>query len=74
MTFREYKDKVIELFKSGKATEAQWEAMAASVAHISEHPYDSTILVIDKSVFTPEEFKEIYNDDTTIEKKEVEKK
>ena len=36
MTINEYKDKVIELFKSGKATEEQYEEMAESVLYMSE--------------------------------------
>lgn len=41
MTTSEYKAKVIELFKSGKATPSQWEEMASSVLNSSETEYEA---------------------------------
>jgi hypothetical protein len=42
MTVDEYKEKVISLFKSGKATEAQWEEMAIAVLEESERTWGNT--------------------------------
>lgn len=42
MTGREYKNRVIELFKSGKATEEQYAEMANAVLDLSEADYTDT--------------------------------
>ena len=49
MTITEYKQKVIDLFKSGKATQAQWEEMAESVLSASENEV-SGVPEIDRTV------------------------
>lgn len=36
MNIDKYKSKVIELFKSGNATEEQWDEMAAAILNSSE--------------------------------------
>jgi len=36
MTGKEYKDKAIELFKSGKATEEQWQELGEALLYVSE--------------------------------------
>ena len=36
MNVREYKDKVIELFQSGEATNEQWEEMAEAILFVSQ--------------------------------------
>ena len=53
-TVKQYRDEVIELFKSGKATDEQWDAMASILNDASENtdfdpdehisPIDDTIL------------------------------
>ena len=45
-----YKNKVIELFKSGKATDEQWAEMADSVLYASENLDEKTTFMIDKEV------------------------
>jgi len=37
MTINEYKDKVIQLFKSGNATEEQWDELAEAILYHSEN-------------------------------------
>lgn len=41
MTITEYKRRVIELFKSGRATEEQWQEMANAVMCASEDYYEA---------------------------------
>lgn len=53
MEVREYKDRVIALFRSGRATEDQWEEMATAVRNLSED-YDGASAV-DKTVGFPAE-------------------
>lgn len=45
-----YMAAVIELFKSGKATDEQWQSMAKSVLHASEHDL-LEVTVIDRTIF-----------------------
>ena len=49
MDIDEYQQRVIELFKSGKATDKQWREMACAVLNAYETTLDSTI-AIDSSV------------------------
>lgn len=42
MDVEEYKQKVIELFKSGKATDAQWQELATIILFTSENDYEAT--------------------------------
>ena len=51
MEIEEYTHKVIELFKSGKATDEQYKEMADAVYFTSE---DGDTMYIDKSVLTKE--------------------
>jgi len=39
LTKREYMDRTIELFKSGAATEDQWEELAQALVFVSEMKY-----------------------------------
>jgi hypothetical protein len=50
MNIDEYKQKVIDLFKSGTATEEQWQEMAASVLLNSE--IHDSVPCIDAVVFS----------------------
>lgn len=50
MNIMEYKDKVIDLFKSGKATEKQWNEMATAVLEISESDQAYIVMDIDNKI------------------------
>jgi len=52
MTCKEYKQKIIELFKSGNVTKEQWDEMAEAVLIMSEN-YSNDTYHID-SVIDPE--------------------
>ena len=52
MTISEYKAKVIELFRSGQATDKQYEEMASAILTGSENDYES-VDAIDTTVLGP---------------------
>ena len=54
MNIDEYKNKVIALFKSGKATEEQWQELGKAILKVSETWCDETT-AIDKTI-EPEYF------------------
>ena len=54
MNIGEYKNKVIDLFKSGKATDEQWRELGEAVLKVSETWCDE-ITAIDKTI-EPEYF------------------
>ncbi len=49
MNIGEYKNKVIELFKSGKATDEQWQELGKAILKVSETWCDETT-AIDKTI------------------------
>lgn len=55
MDVDEYRQKVINLFNSGTATEAQWEEMSHAVLYASEDNSDEATPEIDKTIFPGEE-------------------
>jgi len=50
MNIDEYKEKVIQLFRSGKATEEQYKDMAEAVLNMSESE-SGCVLSIDAAIF-----------------------
>lgn len=48
MTIEEYKRRVIDLYKSGRATDEQWEAMAECVHMISDEQVLECVDLIDE--------------------------
>lgn len=55
MDVDEYRQKVIDLFKSGTATDSQWEEMSHAVLFLSEDNSEEATPDIDKSIFSTEE-------------------
>ena len=45
MNINDYKNKVVELFKSGKATDEQWAEMATAVLESSESQNKTTFMI-----------------------------
>jgi hypothetical protein len=45
ISINEYRERVIALFKSGQATEEQWQEMAQAVLESSESGSGSTMLI-----------------------------
>ena len=50
MDIQEYKNKVIEHFKSGKATNEQWAEMADAILHVSETNSCKKVFMIDMAI------------------------
>ena len=50
MDIVEYQDKIIELFKSGRATKEQWIEMAGAVLVMSEND-GGKVFEIDKAIY-----------------------
>lgn len=55
MDVDEYRQKVIDLFKSGTATDSQWGEMSYAVLFASEGNSEEATPEIDKSIFPSEE-------------------
>ncbi len=53
MKINEYKQKVIALFRSGNATEEQWEEMTTAVSIVSERGLDKNVSAIDNLILGP---------------------
>lgn len=50
----EYRSRVIEFFKSGKATNEQWAEMADAIHYVSQSEEHKRVFMIDREVDTDE--------------------